>query len=172
MLNKVVLIGRLVSDVQVRETQNGITYTYFTLAVNRPGNNNQTDFIDCVAWRGTAEILDKYTSKGSLIAIEGRIEVYKTESNGNYNTRVNVNVSSVTLLDSRRNNEVNASRPSVEPSHTPNEQQVQQTQTQQPQPAQQNAGIQQPSQERQVEERTTQENQEPTFEIDLDSIKF
>jgi single-strand DNA-binding protein len=49
MLNKTILVGRLVKEVELRQTQSGVNYTYLTLAVNRPGNNDQTDFIDCVA---------------------------------------------------------------------------------------------------------------------------
>jgi single-strand DNA-binding protein len=49
MLNKVILVGRIVKDIELRQTQSGVPYTYLTLAVNRPGNNDQTDFIDCVA---------------------------------------------------------------------------------------------------------------------------
>jgi single-stranded DNA-binding protein len=49
MLNKVVLIGRSVKDIELRTTQSGVQYTYLTLAVNRPGGNNQTDYVDCVA---------------------------------------------------------------------------------------------------------------------------
>ena len=160
MLNKVILIGRLVSDVQLRETQNGISYTYFTLAVNRPNNNNQTDFIDCVAWRGTAEILDKYSSKGSLIAIEGRLEVYKTESNGNYETRVNVNVNTVTLLDSRKNNEANASKPGVS---NPLENNME---------TQRQPEAKEEVQEQKVESTSANTEENDSFEIDLDSIKF
>ena len=154
MLNKVVLIGRLVSEVQMRETQNGIPYTYFTLAVNRPRNNQQTDFVDCVAWRGTAEILDKYTSKGSLIAVEGRLEVYKTESNGNYETRVNVNAQSITLLDSRRNNEVNASK--VQPTPSPVEAQREvEVKTETP-----------------ATETSNNDSDDGGFDIDFDSLNF
>ena len=123
MLNKVVLIGRLVRDVELRETQSGVPYTYITIAVDRPGQNGQTDFIDCVAWRGTAEILKKYTSKGSLIAVEGRIEVYNTESNGNYEKRVNVNVQSITMLDSRRTGAENSTTPEPTPAPVAEEKQ-------------------------------------------------
>ena len=156
MLNKVILVGRIVKEVELRQTQSGVAYTYLTLAVNRPGNNDQTDFIDCVAWRGTAEIIQKYTNKGSLIAIEGRLEVYNTESNGNYEKRVNVNIQSVTLLDSRRQGAENSTTP--EPATTP------------------------AVEERQVEEKVEapkenpmDENKEEStedFNIDFDSIKF
>ena len=163
MLNKVILIGRQVKDVELRETQSGIPYTYFTLAVNRPGNNNQTDFIDCVAWRGTAEILDKYSSKGKLIAVEGRLEVYKTESQGNYETRVNVNVNSVTLLDRRENNGVNSTQTGV------NDPLQNQTQTES---VARDPEVKEEVQEPVQQQTETKPEDNGTFEIDLDSIKF
>ena len=98
MLNKVVLIGYLTGDVELKETASNIPYTYFTLAVNRAGNEDTTDFVSCVAWRGTAELMAKYLNKGSLIAIDGRLEVYRTEKDGSYETRTNVNVQNITFL--------------------------------------------------------------------------
>ena len=151
MLNRVILVGRIVREVELRETQSGVKYTYLTLAVNRPTNSDQTDFIDCVAWRGTADLLNKYTSKGSLIAVEGRLEVYNTESNGNYEKRVNVNIQSVTLLDSRRNGVANATQP--EPTSDV-----------------------EPQREVEVKEEVVveEDKNESTadFEVDFDSIKF
>ena len=148
MLNKVVLIGRLVREIELRETNSGVPYTYATLAVDRPGQNGQTDFIDCVAWRGTAEILKKYTNKGSLIAVEGRIEVYSTESNGNYDKRVNVNVQTVTLLDSRKTGVANATTP--EPTAPANTAPVQETKT----------------------EEVKEESKTGDFDLSFDDIKF
>lgn len=78
MLNVVVLTGRLVADPELRHTPNDIAVTSFTIAVNRrfsrPGEERQTDFIDIVAWRNTAEFICKYFQKGQLIAIEGSIQ--------------------------------------------------------------------------------------------------
>lgn len=78
MLNVVVLTGRLTADPELRHTPNDIAVTSFTLAVNRkfsrPGEEKQTDFIDIVAWRNTAEFVCKYFKKGQLIAIEGSIQ--------------------------------------------------------------------------------------------------
>ncbi len=103
-MNKVILIGRVTSDIELRQTNDGTPYTYFTIAINRVGNREQTDFIPCVAWRGTSELMNNYVSKGSLIGVEGRMEVYTTQVDGKYNTRINVNVSQVEFLDSRRVN--------------------------------------------------------------------
>ena len=72
MINTVVLTGRLTKDIELRRTTSGKTCTSFTLAVNR--NREETDFINCVAWNQEAESLEKYTKKGSLIGIEGRIQ--------------------------------------------------------------------------------------------------
>lgn len=78
MLNVVILTGRLVSDPELRHTPSNIAVTSFTIAVNRrfvkPGEERQTDFIDIVAWRNTAEFICKYFKKGQLIAIEGSIQ--------------------------------------------------------------------------------------------------
>ncbi len=83
MLNKVVLIGRLTRDPELRYTTNqNIAVVTFTLAVNRPysrdqqsGNDtNNADFIQCTAWRNQAENVSKYITKGSLVAVDGRLQ--------------------------------------------------------------------------------------------------
>ena len=77
-MNKVVLIGRLTRDPELRYTQSNIPAASFTLAVNRPFQNQNgerdADFINIVMWRKPAETAKKYLAKGSLIAIEGRIQ--------------------------------------------------------------------------------------------------
>lgn len=79
MLNKIILIGRLVADPQLRYTQNGIAVTNFTLAVDRPftsqGGEKETDFIDIVTWRKQAETCANHLNKGRLVAIEGRLQI-------------------------------------------------------------------------------------------------
>ena len=77
-MNKVILIGRLTADVDLRQTQNNISTCRFTVAVNRKYKNEQTgeydaDFVSCVAWRQTAEFISKYFSKGKMIALEGTL---------------------------------------------------------------------------------------------------
>ncbi|MBQ9534672.1 MAG: single-stranded DNA-binding protein [Clostridia bacterium] len=78
MLNKVVLMGRLTADPELRRTQSNTAVTSFTLAVNRTysraGEQSQTDFIDCVAWASTAEFVTKWFRKGMQIALCGRIQ--------------------------------------------------------------------------------------------------
>ena len=72
MINNVVLTGRLTKDIELRRTTSGKVCTGFTLAVNR--NKQETDFINCVAWDKVAELLERYTHKGSQIGVEGRIQ--------------------------------------------------------------------------------------------------
>lgn len=76
-MNKVVLIGRLTADPELRQTQSGISSCRFTVAVNRKFKNDKgdydADFITCVAWRQTAEFISKYFSKGKMIALEGTL---------------------------------------------------------------------------------------------------
>ena len=77
-MNRVVLVGRLTKDPELRTTSSGISQTRFTLAVNRRGTGEngqrEADFISCVAWRGTAEAIAKYLKKGRELAVEGRIQ--------------------------------------------------------------------------------------------------
>ena len=82
-MNKVILVGRLTKDPDLRYTQNGEAVANFTVAVNRPFRNKngeqEADFINCVTWRKQAENLAQYTGKGSMIAIEGRIQTRSYE---------------------------------------------------------------------------------------------
>ena len=85
MINRVVLVGRLTKDPELRYTPNGVAVCTFTLAVNRHFTNQQgereADFVNCVAWRGTAENLANYQKKGNLIGIDGRIQTRSYEGN-------------------------------------------------------------------------------------------
>lgn len=76
-LNKTVLGGRLTTDIELKQTQNGVPVCSFTIAVNRrmaKEQSQQTDFISCVAWRSTAEFISKYFHKGSSICVTGSIQ--------------------------------------------------------------------------------------------------
>lgn len=73
-LNKVIIGGRLTADVELKQTQSGVFVTQFSIAVNRKGKDAQTDFIDIVAWRQTAEFISKYFKKGSSICIVGTLQ--------------------------------------------------------------------------------------------------
>lgn len=78
MLNRVILMGRLVADPELKTTQSGLSVTSFRIAVERSyakaGEERQTDFINIVCWRNTAEFVCKYFPKGSLIALEGQLQ--------------------------------------------------------------------------------------------------
>lgn len=79
MLNKVILIGRLTRDPELRYTPNGTAVCGMTLAVNRRFNREETDFIDVVAWRGLAENCANYLAKGRLAAVDGRLQIRSYE---------------------------------------------------------------------------------------------
>lgn len=77
MLNKVIIMGRLTQDPELRSTPSGTSVLQFTVAVDRnykQGEEKQTDFISCVAWKQTAEFISKHFGKGRMIAIEGRLQ--------------------------------------------------------------------------------------------------
>ena len=81
MLNHIVLMGRLTRDPELRYTQSQIPVASFTLAVDRDfggrdGGEKQTDFIDIVAWRSTAEFVSKYFTKGRMAVVEGRLQIH------------------------------------------------------------------------------------------------
>ncbi len=86
MLNTAIIMGRLTADPELRQTPQGISVTRFTVAVDRSyqkaGTERQTDFIDVVCWRNTAEFVSKYFRKGSMIAVEGSIQTGSYEKEG------------------------------------------------------------------------------------------
>lgn len=79
MLNRVMLMGRITHDLEVRQTKSGIAVLRFTVAVDRgyvkQGEERQTDFISCVAWRQQAEFISRYFAKGKLILLEGSLQI-------------------------------------------------------------------------------------------------
>ncbi|CAB1130262.1 Single-stranded DNA-binding protein [Candidatus Hydrogenisulfobacillus filiaventi] len=84
MLNRVILIGRLTRDPELRYTPQGVPVASFTLAVDRPFSNSQgqreTDFIDCLAWRKLGENVANHLTKGRLAAVEGRLQIRSYET--------------------------------------------------------------------------------------------
>lgn len=86
MLNCAIVMGRLTSDPEVRQTPSGVSVCRFTVAVDRSytkqGEEKQTDFIDILAWRGTAEFVGKYFQKGLMIAVQGEIQTGSYEKDG------------------------------------------------------------------------------------------
>lgn len=114
MINNVVLVGRLTRDPDLRSTGSGIPVTSFTLAIDRNYTNKQgerdADFINCVIWRKGAEIFSNYTSKGSLVGIEGRLQSRSYDDKDGKRVYVTeVVVSDFSFLDSRRNNNTQSS---------------------------------------------------------------
>ena len=107
MLNVVVLTGRLTADPELRHTPNDIAVTSFTIAVNRrftrPGEERQTDFIDIVAWRNTAEFVCKYFKKGQLIAVEGSIQTRTyQDKDGNKRKAFEIVASNLQFAESKK----------------------------------------------------------------------
>ena len=93
-MNNVTLIGRVTEDIELRTTTNGTSVVNFTLAARR--NKEETDFIDCKAWKGTADYLSTYIHKGNRIAITGRLEQERWEKDGKKYSKVLVVVNEVT----------------------------------------------------------------------------
>lgn len=108
MLNKIMLMGRLVRDPELRRTNNGTAVTSFTLAVDRDIANKETgeketDFIDCVAWRNTAEFVEKYFQKGRMAVVTGRLQIRNwTDKEGAKRRTAEVLVDNVYFGDSKR----------------------------------------------------------------------
>lgn len=106
MLNNVVLMGRLVADPELRQTQSGTSVASFRIAVDRnfikQGGERETDFISIVAWKGTAEFVSNYFRKGQMIAVHGSIQSRQyTDSQNNKRTAVEVVAREVYFADSK-----------------------------------------------------------------------
>ena len=107
MLNKIFLMGRLTRDPELRRTQSGTAVTSFSLAVDRDfksqGGEKETDFIDVVAWRSTAEFVSKYFTKGRMAVVEGRLQIRDwTDRDGGKRRSAEVIADNVYFGDSRR----------------------------------------------------------------------
>lgn len=106
MFNLVVLTGRLTADPELKTTANGISVTTFAIAVDRryrSGEDRQTDFINIVAWRQSAEFITKYFKKGSMIGIEGSIQTRRyQDKEGKNRTVFEVVANNVQFVESKR----------------------------------------------------------------------
>ena len=105
-MNKVILIGRLTKDPELKKTNSGLSYVQFNLAVNRnytsKSGEKQADFINCVAWRTQADNLVKYIKKGGLIGIEGEIQTRTyDDKNGTKKYITEVLCNSIEFLESK-----------------------------------------------------------------------
>ena len=110
MINRVVLVGRLTRDPELRYTANGAAVASFTVAVNRQFTNSQgereADFINCVIWRKAAENFSNFTNKGSLVGIDGRLQTRNYENQQGQRVYVTeVVVENFSLLESRAESE-------------------------------------------------------------------
>lgn len=108
MLNRVVLMGRLTKNPELRRTQSGTAVTGFSLAVDRDfkGQNGEkeTDFVEIVAWKNTAEFVSKYFTKGCMAVVEGRLQVRDwKDKDGNNRRSVEVVADSIYFGDSKQN---------------------------------------------------------------------
>ncbi len=107
MLNRIIIMGRMVRDPELRSTQSGISVCSFTLACDRDfkprdGGEKETDFIDCVAWRSTAEFVSKYFTKGRMMAVEGRLQLRDwVDKEQNKRRSAEIQVSSAYFADSK-----------------------------------------------------------------------
>ena len=107
MLNRIVLMGRLTRDPELRRTQSGTAVTSFSIACDRDfksqGGEKETDFIDIVAWRGTAEFVSKYFTKGRMAIVEGRLQIRDwTDNNGSKRRSAEVIADNIYFGDSKR----------------------------------------------------------------------
>lgn len=119
MINNVVLMGRLTAAPELKTTQSGISTVRFSVAVERRYNKQveekQTDFIDCVAWRQTAEFISKYFNKGSMIALVGSIQTRSYEDkNGNKRKAVEVQVENVSFCGSKSESGTGGNNPNLD----------------------------------------------------------
>ena len=110
MLNHITIMGRLTRDPDLRYTQSQTPVASFTLAVDRDfggrdGSDRQTDFIDCVAWRQTAEFVSKYFAKGRMAVVDGRLQIREwTDKDGNKRRSAEIVVNNIYFGDSKRDN--------------------------------------------------------------------
>ena len=105
MLNTAIIMGRLTADPELRKTTSGLSVTSFTVAVERnykSGEERQADFINVVAWRGTADFVSTYLKKGQMIAVQGSIQTRNYEDkNGNKRTAVEIVADNVSFCGSK-----------------------------------------------------------------------
>ena len=113
MLNHITIMGRLTRDPELRRTGSGIAVASFTVAVDRDFGKNEngekeTDFIDCVAWRNTAEFISKYATKGRMVAVSGRLQIRGwTDKEGNKRRSAEVVADNVYFGESKRSGDSN-----------------------------------------------------------------
>ena len=124
MLNKIFIMGRLTRDPELRRTQSGTPVTSFSLAVDRDyktqSGEKETDFIDVVAWRATAEFVAKYFTKGRMAVVEGRLQIRDwTDREGGKRRSAEVVADNVYFGESKRRDGGDTSRPAAPSASAP-----------------------------------------------------
>ena len=118
MLNRIIIMGRLTRDPELRTTQSGTSVTSFTLAVDRDfkdkdSGEKSTDFIDVVAWRATAEFVCKFFTKGRMAVAEGRLQIREwKDKDGNNRRTAEIVAENVYFGDSKSENKITGAAPS------------------------------------------------------------
>ncbi|WP_163537330.1 single-stranded DNA-binding protein [Gracilibacillus sp. YIM 98692] len=126
MLNRVVLVGRLTKDPDLRYTLNGVSVANFTISCNRPFSNQQgqrdADFINCVTWRGQAESLANYMEKGNIVGVDGRLQSRSFDGDDGKKVFVTeVVADSIQFLEPRNNGSKNQNYSSGRSAASPNQ---------------------------------------------------
>ena len=126
MLNHITVMGRLTKDVELRRTNSGVAVASFTIACDRDfadkqSGQKETDFIDVVAWKNTAEFVEKFFSKGKMAIVSGRLQIRNwTDKDGNKRKTAEVVADSVYFGDSKREESNNGfSYPTANPNSAP-----------------------------------------------------
>lgn len=102
-LNSIVIMGRITKDIELRRTNNGTSVASFTVAVDRDFDKGKADFIECVAWKNTAEFAAKYFTKGSKVVVIGSLQMRDWEDkNGNKRRNAEIIVGSMYFADSKK----------------------------------------------------------------------
>lgn len=119
MLNKIIIMGRMTRDPELRKTQSGLSVASFTIAVDRDfsaGGEKQTDFINVQAWRNTADFVCKYFTKGSMAVVSGRLEIENyTDKNGEKRSAARVLAESVYFGESKGNSDAQPATAAAQP---------------------------------------------------------
>ena len=124
MLNKIIIMGRLTADPELRRTGTGIAVTSFTLAVdrdysNKDGGEKETDFIDCVAWRNTGEFVAKHFAKGRMAIVSGRLQIRGyTDKDGIKRRVAEIIADTVYFGDSKNSNDTGNTGPFATPAQS------------------------------------------------------
>lgn len=118
MINNVVLAGRITKEPELKKTGSDVSVCYFTIAVNRAFDKEKSDFINCVAWRQSAEYITSYVHKGDLLGVQGTLQQVTKEDGESY---LNVNVNSVTTLSKNANTSQNEQKPTYNADYKQNQ---------------------------------------------------